>query len=396
MKLGGLIFLSLLAVRTLAAETALTLMSPSESVAPGSVTQVDLVAINPSGLSVRADLPSRLFGRLTVSGVGHALELRALGAASSMVSAGGFVARRYEFTLPADAVGQAVMEVEVEGHSPLRAVLDIRGDAVQPGVRPTELGRLAASVKVQDKVVNRTFAGRLIPNDPIYFIYGNGEQSAAKFQFSFNYRLATFEWQDGERERSANVLLGYTQRSLWDIDGSSSPFYDTSYMPEISLDLPSTGSTKGSGWFSWIGLRAGVMHESNGRSGDGSRSLNIAYLRPMFALGPLDSWHLIVFPEISGYLTSVDENENLKDYRGYGRLRMVFGKNNGPSLLVAGWMGKDFDHATYQLDLTYPIRTRLLHIESFLLLQYFDGYGESLLSYDKKSSALRLGIALLR
>lgn len=396
MKVAVLVFLSLLATRALAAEIALTLMSPSGAVAPGSVSQVDLLAINPSGLSAPAELPSRLPGRLTVNGVGHTLELSALGATSSMVSAGGFVARRYEFTLPADAVGQAVMEVNVDGHSPLRAVLDIRGDTARSGTKPTELGRLAASVKVEEAVVNRTFAGRLTPNDPIYFIYGGGKQSAAKFQFSFNYRLATFDWENGERERSANLLLGYTQRSLWDIDASSSPFYDTSYMPEVSLDLPSTVSAKGSGWFTWIGLRAGVMHESNGRSGDGSRSLNIAYVRPMFALGPLDSWHLVVFPDISGYLTGIDENENLKDYRGYGRLRMVFGKNNGPSLLFAGWMGKDFDHATYQLDLAYPIRTKLLNIESFLLLQYFDGYGESLLSYDKKSSALRLGVALLR
>ena len=68
----------------------------------------------------------------------------------------------------------------------------------------------------------------------------------------------------------------------------------------------------------------------------------------------------------------------------------------GPSLLFAGWAGKDFDHFTYQLDLTFPIRTKLLNFESFLLLQYFDGYGESLRSYDKKSNALRLGLALLR
>jgi outer membrane phospholipase A len=116
----------------------------------------------------------------------------------------------------------------------------------------------------------------------------------------------------------------------------------------------------------------------------------------MFAVGPLDSWHLAVFPDVFGYISSLSENDRLKDYRGYGRLRMVFGKNNGPSLLFAGWTGKDFDHGSYQLDLAYPVRTTLLKFESFVLLQFFDGYGESLVSYDKKSRALRLGLEVLR
>ena len=208
--------------------------------------------------------------------------------------------------------------------------------------------------------------------------------------------MAAVNWGEEASAKTSILQLGYTQRSLWDINAASSPFYDTSYMPELSVDTLATVPTKKLGWFTWIGWRTGVMHESNGRAGPDSRSLNTAYLRPMFAVGSLDSWHLVVLPEVFGYITSLSENDRLKDYRGYGRLRMVFGKNNGPSLLFAGWTGKNLDHGTCQLDLAYPIRSKLLKFESFVLLQYFDGYGESLVSYDKRSSALRFGLELLR
>ncbi len=58
--------------------------------------------------------------------------------------------------------------------------------------------------------------------------------------------------------------------------------------------------------------------------------------------------------------------------------------------------GKDFDHTSVQLDLTFPIRTKLLHFETYLLFQYFNGYGESLLSYREKAETLRAGISLVR
>ena len=60
---------------------------------------------------------------------------------------------------------------------------------------------------------------------------------------------------------------GCSKSERWDIHASSSPFCDTSYMPEISVDTLATAPAQGTGWFTWIGLRTGVMHESNGRVG---------------------------------------------------------------------------------------------------------------------------------
>jgi phospholipase A1 len=379
------------------AEVALTVMAPNEPVVAGREVRVDVVAINPGSLPAPWEIASSLSGRVTTADGAWAVELHAMTVNITAVAPDSFAVRSYAFTVPAGAVGKTIVEITRENGRYLRSAIDVV-TAPSPGkAQPeTPLRGLASSTRAIDAIINRTFAGRLTPNDPIYFIYGGGRNSAAKFQFSFNYRLATLHWGEEGHEQVLNLQLGYTQRSLWDIDASSSPFYDTSYMPELSVETLAVVPHDKHGWFTWVGWRSGVMHESNGRAGADSRSLNTIYVRPMFAIGSLDSWHLVVFPDFAAYLTDVNENEHLKDYRGYGRLRMVYGKNNGPSLLFAGWTGKDFNHPTYQLDLAYPIRTKLLGFESFVLLQYFNGFGESLVSYDKKSHALRVGLELLR
>jgi len=384
--------------RVYGTDIALTLMPPSGTVEAGGEVLMDLVALNPGASPAPFETSSSLSGQLeTVDGV-WPVELQATTVGAVEVAPGAFAVRRYSFRMPTNLTGRAVLEVGQPAGIQLKTVLDVTSKPATGNRRPptAPVSQLTSATKAVDVVLNRTFAGRLGSNEPIYFIYGSGEKSAAKFQFSFNYRLATFNWGEEGHEKTSNLQLGYTQRSLWDIDAYSSPFYDTSYMPELAVDTLAAVPAGKTGWFTWIGVRSGLIHESNGRSGPDSRSLNTFYLRPAFALGPLDSWHLVVFPDVFTYLTSLDENENLKDYRGYDRLRMVFGKNNGPSLLFAGWSGKNFRHFTYQLDLAYPVRTKRLNFESFLLLQYYNGYGESLVSYDKKSDALRVGLELLR
>jgi outer membrane phospholipase A len=250
------------------------------------------------------------------------------------------------------------------------------------------------SPDAENAQLGRTFAGRMAAHEPVYFVYGD-ESQAAKFQLSFKYKLAEF----GERtvETTPSTLqMAYTQRSLWDIDGDSSPFYDTSYMPEIFwewMKLPIAVDTNDSPWF---GLQAGYKHESNGRDGSDSRSLNTAFARAFFAFGPPGGWRVALIPEIFTYLGSMGENEDIDLYRGYGLLRAVVAKADGPSLMFTGMAGKDFNHASFQLDLTFPVRTRFLDMSVFFLVQYYNGYGESLRSYNLKSEALRAGFSLVR
>lgn len=69
---------------------------------------------------------------------------------------------------------------------------------------------------------------------------------------------------------------------------------------------------------------------------------------------------------------------------------------DGPSL---GWSvtpEHGFEHLTSQIDLSVPVGVRRLNFGTYLFVQYFDGYAESLRDYTLKSRTLRAGVALVR
>src|SRR3546814_9677101 len=68
--------------------------------------------------------------------------------------------------------------------------------------------------------------------EPVYFDIGSKGDTNARFQLSFKYRL--FNPTDPlHPEFIDNLYLGYTQTSLWDLEGDSMPFIDTTYNPSL-------------------------------------------------------------------------------------------------------------------------------------------------------------------
>jgi len=294
------------------------------------------------------------------------------------------------FLIPARAVrGQEpATAIQVAGATAGPAA----GDGVPVPAKPAKPAAQSADIQTDAdaSVLGRTFSGRLQANEPMYFVYGTGPQ-AAKFQFSFKYRVVDLGARTPATTRSS-LQLGYTERSLWDVDSASSPFYDTSYMPELFWEWIKIPPRKQRG-VSFNAFQAGFKHESNGKEGVDSRSVKIAYLRAGFFVGPVDGWHFVFSPEVWTY---VDEADDIAEYRGYGKLRGTFGKADSLNLRLTAMVGKGFDHGSVQLDLTYPVRVGFLDLSVFALVQYFNGYGESLLSYDRKTESLRLGFAFVR
>jgi outer membrane phospholipase A len=386
-----------LALNAAGRETAIALMPPTGPVVAGRIAQVDIVALNPGTRAAPFDLENEFSGVLEIGTARWPLTLRSSGLAPVAVASGGFAVRHFSFAVPAESKGSAVLEVKRGDGTVLRTLLEVSADSLVASsdlAARTPLDQLSVNQSASSAIA-RNFAGRFQPNQPVYFVYGGGEQ-AMKFQLSFDYRLATKAFGRDEQETVATLLLGYTQRSLWDIDGKSSPFYDTSYMPELVISTEAPMPRNPDQRFTWLGLRSGFQHESNGKDGLDSRSLNIFYVRPRFVIGTLKSWSLFVLPEAHVYIGDLSDNRLIKDYRGYGKLRFYFGRNDGPSLMVSTWAGKSFDHGSFQLDLAVPLHLRWLNVESFFYAQYFDGYGESLLAYTRKSDAFRMGFALVR
>ena len=397
LKLLALPLVLLTAVTTWASPV-FTLSIPATAAARGGEAHVDLVALNPLDAEVAFTPPAELAATLRINMRAWPVTLRAANAIPAQLLPSSFGVQAYTFTLPADATGEAILETRGLGETPLRAVIEITAasaSVIVPADNALAAESLSSLVPARPAATAllRTFAGRLGVHEPIYFIYGP-DDPAAKFQFSFKYRLFNLG-KATPTHIPATLQFAYTQRSIWDIQADSSPFYDTSYMPEIMFESLAPVSPE-PGLFSWLGYQAAFKHESNGREGLTSRSLNTVYLRTVFALGKLEGWHLLVIPEAFTYVSSLSNNPLLKDYRGYGQLRLIFGENEGPSLMTTLWAGKDFDNTSVQLDLAIPVRTQWLNFETYLLFQYFDGYGESLRSYTEKSSTIRAGFSFVR
>ncbi len=216
----------------------------------------------------------------------------------------------------------------------------------------------------------------------------------AKFQFSFKYLL----WGDGPgpvlpAEPVHGLYFGYTQRSLWDITGNSSPFYDTSYMPELIYGYlpPPDHST---GWH-WRGVQTAVQHESNGKAGTDSRSLNIVYVKPTVAFDAGAGWEFLFTPKVFFYIGGLSDNPDLTRYRGYGEYSLTVLKDE-VALRLLGRLGSRADRGSIEADLTFPLKFHSGGFATFIMVQYFDGYGESLLDYRSKSHTVRFGVALVR
>ena len=71
-------------------------------------------------------------------------------------------------------------------------------------------------------------------------------------------------------------------------------------------------------------------------------------------------------------------------------------KGNGPLLRVSVIPGGGWKHGSRQLDLSIPLHLRDKGLGFYLLAQYFDGYGEALLSYNVHTSQLRFGVEVVR
>jgi outer membrane phospholipase A len=284
----------------------------------------------------------------------------------------------------------------------------IRGELV--GV---ESNRLALLVRVPDAIeqmmspdnggeVSAMHAGRalnmVVPadeaalsvNDPMYFVMGKG--GVARFQFSFKYRMFDPDSRLVELfSPLANFHLGYTQTSMWDLGANSRPFRDSSYRPSFFWQ----GTSLGDGIKPDV-VRTGFEHESNGKDGPNSRSINIFFVQPGWITQTSDGHFLGFGPKVYAYQDKSD-NPDIQRYRGYADWQLGFGRTDGVAMMAqlrSGTAG----YASAQIEISYPLRNPLFaRTGGFIFLQLFKGYGETLLDYNRSSSTqARLGFAIVR
>jgi outer membrane phospholipase A len=243
------------------------------------------------------------------------------------------------------------------------------------------------------------FKQHIFGYQPMYFIAGTKSPNA-KFQISFKYRVFNEEgWPADSQPWLTGFYVAYTQQSLWDWNTLSAPFYDTSYMPEFLYSWDHLERFLGGSHTNWLrlDLATGLHHESNGKSGTDSRSMNYAFLSPALTLGYDDGLQLKLTPRAWVYLGDLSDNPDIADYRGYVSLCAVVGWQRGLQLSALIRMGRDGGHAGYEFDATWPLmQPPGRSFSAYLQVQYYHGYGESLLGYNQKTDELRAGFSIWR
>jgi phospholipase A1/A2 len=241
------------------------------------------------------------------------------------------------------------------------------------------------------------FVNHFAPYEPMYFV-GSTQAPNIKFQFSLRYRLFT---PTGSLATEYPFFRGfnfaYSQTSFWNVSNFDQPFfYDTSYRPEVFYYLESFPGIKTAPG-DQFGLQGGVGHESNGQVDPNHRSMNIVFLRPIVTIGNDSGWFFTFAPKFYDYIGGLPLNPDMPKYRGYADLRVVAGLRDSLQLAAIGRVGRDGNRGSIQLDLTYPL-TKLLNgnMDISLDAQYFNGYGDSLLTYNQRTTIFRFGLALVR
>lgn len=206
----------------------------------------------------------------------------------------------------------------------------------------------------------------------------------AKLQISLKSKLAEDVFGD-----NGDIWFGYTQSSRWQVysPNISRPFRETNHEPE-AMFVWRTDYRLGD----WRGryLSLGINHQSNGRSLPLSRSWN----RVIAAFGfENEDWTATIrpwwrIPEQKGQ----DDNPDIASYLGRADLQLVhrMGRQQLSILLRHNLQFNRDSRGALQLDYAFPLAGELRGH-----LQWFSGYGESMIDYNHRANYFGFGVSLL-
>ena len=256
---------------------------------------------------------------------------------------------------------------------------------------------VARRIKLEEKTELNPFV--LTPHKPTYFLpfsYNfdpndepvrsrfkgeNIDNTEVKFQVSLKFPI----WK-GLYKDYGDLYIAYTNLSFWQAYNSdaSSPFRETNHEPEIFFSFKNDWKIFG---ISNNVINLGLVHQSNGQSGSLSRSwnrvyANIVFQKDNFAVS-LKPWLRISEDDED------DDNPDIEKYLGYGELRVGYkwGEHTFSSMFRNNF--RSDNKGALELGWSFPMVNRIRGY-----VQYFYGYGESLIDYNESTNRLSIGIAL--
>lgn len=226
-----------------------------------------------------------------------------------------------------------------------------------------------------------------IPHKKNYILPGSSITSANKAQdnteakFQISLKTSIFD----------HLFLAYTQKTFWQVYdyASSSPIRENNYNPQIF----------GAFSFERLDLSFGYEHESNGERAHDSRSWDRIFVKYHYYCNryleiSLKFWN--IFAEEQGHVwpdteqLGRDKEKSIKDYYGHGELSSTL-KVSGLHLTLLGRYNLQTKKGCIKVDLTAPMKQFF-----YYHFQFFNGYGESLIDYNRSVTRFGLGIMYAR
>lgn len=188
---------------------------------------------------------------------------------------------------------------------------------------------------------------------------------------------------------NADMWFGYTQQSHWQVynEDNSRPFRATDYEPEIFITQPVTANLPFGGRLRMLGV--GAVHHSNGQSDPLSRSWNRLYV-----MGGAEWGKFAIIPRVWTRIqaessSDQDDNPDIEDFLGYGDVTFLYDLPKRQSISGTLRYNPKTDKGAAQIDYSYPLSD---NVNGYV--QLFHGYGESLIDYNHRNTAIGFGVVL--
>jgi phospholipase A1 len=181
------------------------------------------------------------------------------------------------------------------------------------------------------------------------------------------------------KEKPLSLNFGYTQMMYWQVYAKSQYFRETNYEPEFFIE----------NYFNpYIVGQIGIDHQSNGRGGELERSWNRGFLQVQFSgpnwLAHIKGWALVDKADSSNL-----HNPEIAYFLGYDNLLFSWNFMDVTTSIEVQNVESGLKRGFVQLGLSYPVLKSLS-----IYGQFFNGYGQSLIEYNHKTTSAGIGIAL--
>ena len=203
--------------------------------------------------------------------------------------------------------------------------------------------------------------------------------SNVKFQISFRQRLTK-----SILPFHSHLFLSYSQKAIWNVFEESLPFHDLNFNPGIGVQnlVVHNGRLVGNATIM-------IEHESNGRDGEASRSWNKVTFGYAAVIDPrLEVYAKTWIPIIDG-----QQNKDILKYCGIFQTGTQYISEDQRWVADVTFVKRQGWNLNFNTILNVGFRLSKKR-NQYLMLHFYDGYGENMLDYNKYHCNVRLGLLI--